>query len=79
VDDPEVNYYSAGYLVYCGQTNKAIQFLKRSIQGNYCFYPAIDADPFFANVRRQPEFAELRSAAIGCQNKFLAQSVQQPH
>jgi serine/threonine protein kinase/DNA-binding winged helix-turn-helix (wHTH) protein len=79
VDDPEVNYYSAGYLVYCGQANKAIQFLKRSIQGNYCFYPAIDADPFFANVRHQPEFAELRSAAINCQNKFLAQSVQQPH
>ena len=78
VDDPEVNYYSAGYLVYCGQTNKAIQFLKRSIQGNYCFYPAIDADPFFASVRNQPEFAELRSAAIACQNDFLAQRSPQP-
>ena len=76
VDDPEVNYYSAGYLVYCGQTNTAIPFLKRSIQGNYCFYPAIDADPFFANVRNQPEFAELRSAAIACQNNFLAQRGQ---
>jgi serine/threonine protein kinase/DNA-binding winged helix-turn-helix (wHTH) protein len=78
VDDPEVNYYSAGYLVYCGQTNTAIPFLKRSIQGNYCFYPAIDADPFFAGVRNQPEFAELRSAAMACQNNFLAQRAQHP-
>jgi len=76
VDDPEVNYYSAGYLVYCSQTKTAIQFLKRSIQGNYCFYPAIDSDPFFASVRKQPEFAELRSAAMTCKNDFLAQRVQ---
>jgi serine/threonine protein kinase/DNA-binding winged helix-turn-helix (wHTH) protein len=78
VDDPEMNYYSAGYLVYCGQTSTAIQFLKRSILGNYCFYPAIDSDPFFASVRSRTEFAELRSAAIACQNKFLAQRVQHP-
>jgi len=78
VDDPEVNYYSAGYLVYCGQTNMAIQFLKRSIQGNYCFYPAIDFDPLFASVRSKPEFAEIRSAAIACQNNFLAQRAQHP-
>ena len=78
VDDPEVNYYSAGYLVYCGHADTAIQFLKRSIQGNYCFYPAIDSDPFFASVRSQTEFAELRSEAIACQNNFLAQRVQRP-
>jgi serine/threonine protein kinase/DNA-binding winged helix-turn-helix (wHTH) protein len=78
VDDPEVNYYSAGYLVYCGHADTAIQFLKRSIQGNYCFYPAIDSDPFFAAVRSRPEFAELRSEAVACQNNFLAQRVQRP-
>jgi serine/threonine protein kinase/DNA-binding winged helix-turn-helix (wHTH) protein len=78
VDDPEVNYYSAGYLAYCGQINKAIQFLKRSIQGDYCFYPALDSDPFFSNVRSQPEFIELRSEAIACQNNFLAQRLQRP-
>jgi len=78
VDDPEVNYYSAGYLVYCGQTVAAIPFLERSIQGNYCFYPAIDSDPFFTSVRSRPEFAEFRSAAIACQNNFLAQRAQHP-
>jgi serine/threonine protein kinase/DNA-binding winged helix-turn-helix (wHTH) protein/Flp pilus assembly protein TadD len=72
-DDPETNYFSASHLAYCGQTDAAIQMLKLAIQGNYCSYPAIDSDPFFASVRGKPEFAEVRSAAIACQNNFLAQ------
>jgi hypothetical protein len=41
-------------------------------------YPAIDSDPFFPNVRGKPEFAEIRSAAIACQNDFLAQRARHP-
>jgi hypothetical protein len=74
-DDPETNYFSASHLAYCGQRSSALEMLKRAIEGKYCSYPALDSDPFFAIVRSQPEFAELRSAAIACQAKFLAQRV----
>ena len=57
-EDPEVDYFFASHLAYCGQTGAALQLLKRAIQGNYCFYPAIDSDPFFVSVRAKPEFAE---------------------
>jgi len=80
-DDPEVDYFFASHLAYCGQSDAALQMLKRAIQGNYCSYPAIDSDPFFANVRPKPEFADIRSAAIACQKGFLAERerMQRPH
>jgi serine/threonine protein kinase/tetratricopeptide (TPR) repeat protein len=74
--DPEMNYVFASHLAYCGQTEAALQMLRRAIDGNYCSYPAIDSDPFFANIRNKPEFAEVRSAAIECQKKFLAERGQ---
>ena len=73
--DPEVNYFAAAHLAYCGQSSAALQMLKRAILGNYCSYPALDADPFFASLRANPEFAGIRSSAIACQNTFLAQRV----
>jgi serine/threonine protein kinase len=72
-EPPERNYFSASHLAYCGQTEASLQMLRRAIQGNYCSYPAIDSDPLFANIRRKPEFGEVRSAAINCQKKFLAE------
>jgi tetratricopeptide (TPR) repeat protein len=75
-EDPEDNYFSAARLAYCGQTEAAIQMLRRAIEGNYCSYPAIDSDPLFASIRRKPEFGEVRSAAINCQKKFLAERGQ---
>jgi hypothetical protein len=80
-EDPEVNYFFASHLAYCGQSDAALRMLKRAIGGNYCSYPAIDSDPFFASVRAKPEFADTRAAAIACQKDFLAgrQHMQQPH
>ena len=72
-DDPEANYLSAANLAYCGQTAQAMRLLSLAVQGNYCSYPAIDLDPFFASVRAMPEFGEIRSAAIACQKKFLTE------
>lgn len=74
--DPELNYFAAAHLAYCGQSSAALQMLKRTIQGNYCSYPALDTDPLFASLRASPEFAEIRSSAIACQNSFLAQRVR---
>jgi len=76
--DSEENYLSASDLAYCGQTEAALQMLRRAIEGNYCSYPAIDSDPFFASVRTKPEFAQVRSAAIHCQEKFLVERGQGP-
>lgn len=71
--DPELNYIAAGHLSYAGHTYGGIEMLKLAIEGGHCSYPAIDSDPLLANVRAQPELAQIRSAAIACQNNFLAQ------
>jgi serine/threonine protein kinase len=73
--DPELNYFAASHLAYCGQSSAALQMLRRAILGNYCSYPALDTDPLFAALRSKPEFTEVRSSAITCQNNFLAQRV----
>jgi hypothetical protein len=65
-DDPDGNYLSAAnLLLWANSTGYAPA--EPCSTGNYCSYPAIDLDPFFANVRAMPEFAEIRSAAITCQ------------
>jgi serine/threonine protein kinase/tetratricopeptide (TPR) repeat protein len=76
--DPEMNYFSAAHLAYCGQAEAALRMLKETIQGGYCSYPAIDSDPLFASLREKREFAGIRSAAIACQNDFVAQRGQAP-
>jgi hypothetical protein len=76
--DPEMNYFSAAHLAYCGQTEAALRMLKETIQGGYCSYPAMDSDPSFASLREKREFAEVRSAGIACQNDFVAQRGQAP-
>lgn len=71
-DDPEVNYFFAGHLAYCGQTSESLRLLKLAIEGNYCSYPAMDLDPFFANIRTAPGFAEVRAAGRVCHENFVA-------
>lgn len=71
-DDPESNYFAASHLAYCGQTTAALQMLRRTVQANYCAYPAMDTDPTFASIRSLPEFAEIRSIGMSCRNSFLA-------
>jgi DNA-binding winged helix-turn-helix (wHTH) protein/serine/threonine protein kinase len=71
--DPEENYLSAAHLSYCGQLEAAGELLRRAVQGNYCSYPAMDTDPFFARLRGEPAYAELRAAGLECQNRFLAE------
>jgi serine/threonine protein kinase len=71
-DDPETNYLTAANLAYCGQNKEALRFLRLAVQGNYCSWPAIDFDPFFAKVRAMAEFAQIRSAGIACRQNFIA-------
>jgi DNA-binding winged helix-turn-helix (wHTH) protein/TolB-like protein/tetratricopeptide (TPR) repeat protein len=69
--DPELLYQNAGVLSLCGQSDAALRQLRNAIKGNYCSYPALDNDPQFDSIRQRPEFAELRQAAIQCQQNFL--------
>lgn len=71
-DDPEVNYFFAAHLAYCGQTNESLRLLKLAIDANYCSYPAMDLDPFFDKIRTAPGFANVRAAAIACHENFVA-------
>ena len=71
-DDPEMNYFFAGHLAYCGQTEASLGLLKMAIQGKHCSYPTMDNDPLFASVRGTSEWMVLHSAAVQCQKDFLA-------
>ena len=74
--DPELLYQNAGVLSLCKQPNAALRQLRKAIQGNYCSYPAMDRDPLFDSIRKRPEFAEVRSAAVQCQQDFLTHRKQ---
>jgi len=71
-DDPEINYFFAGHLAYCGQTAAALRMLKTAISRNYCSYPAVDKDPFFDSLRNNPEFGRIRAAGMACHDNFVA-------
>jgi hypothetical protein len=75
-DDPEVNYFFAGHLAYCSQTNAALRMLNLAIKRNYCSYPAMDKDPFFDKVRANPEFSNVRAAGVACHDNFVANREQ---
>jgi hypothetical protein len=44
--------------------------LKTAIDHNYCSFPAMDIDPFFNQLRTNPQFRKVRSAGIACHNDF---------
>jgi DNA-binding winged helix-turn-helix (wHTH) protein/TolB-like protein len=71
-DDPEVNYFFAAHLAYCGQTQESFQMLKLAIAGNYCSYPTMDLDPLFDKVRKNPAFAAVRAEGKACHDDFVA-------
>jgi DNA-binding winged helix-turn-helix (wHTH) protein/TolB-like protein len=74
--DPEVTYFFAGHLAYCGQTDAAIRMLQHAVDGNYCSYPTIDRDPLFDKIRNLPAFQKARASAIACHNDFTNNRVR---
>lgn len=77
-DDPEANYFFAGHLAFCGRAVESLRWLKLAIDANYCAYPAMDRDPFFDKIRKQPEFLKLRAAGMACHEAFVANREQAP-
>jgi hypothetical protein len=70
-DDPGQKYLLAAWDSYCGHPDLAFQELRRAIEQNYCAYPQMDTDPLLTPLRAAPEFAEIRSMGIACQQRFL--------
>jgi tetratricopeptide (TPR) repeat protein len=70
-DDPFPKYLLAAWDSFCGQPEFAFRELRRAISQNYCAYPQMETDPLLAKVRAMPEFAEIRSLGIACQQHFL--------
>ena len=71
--DPEANYLAAANLAYCSQNDQALALLSKAVEGHYCSYPLMDADPFFAGLRGTSEFAKIRDAGMACQQKYSSQ------
>jgi tetratricopeptide (TPR) repeat protein len=69
--DPFPKYLLASWDAYCSEPESSYRELQRAIEQNYCAYPQMETDPMLAPVRQRPEFLELRSQAIACQQRFL--------
>ena len=70
--DSEPRFNVASRVAFCGDRESALQLLRKAVEGNYCSYPAMDSDPLFDSIRKTPEFAEIRRAAMACHQRFLA-------
>ena len=70
--DPEDKYYVAAILASSGYPAGACACCERRVEGNYLTYPAMDNDPLFESIRKDPEFAAIRAEAIRRQKEFLA-------
>jgi hypothetical protein len=71
VDDPLTKYSLAACDSLCDQPDLAFRELHRAIEQNYCAYPQMETDPLLEKLRVMPQFAEIRSLGISCQQHFL--------
>jgi TolB-like protein/Tfp pilus assembly protein PilF len=75
-DDPEMKYYQASLMSYCGQRDISVRLLKSAIDQNYCAVEALDQDPLLVQLRDTPDYTDLRASAVSCQQKFLQERRQ---
>ena len=73
--DPEPKYHTGARVAFCGHREEALRLLRAAVEGNYCSFPAIDQDPLWASLRRDPEFLALREQARACHQRFAAHPV----
>jgi eukaryotic-like serine/threonine-protein kinase len=69
--DPGPKYWLAAWDSFCGQPDLAYRELRRAIEQNYCAYPQMETDPLLERVRAMPQFTEIRSLGMACQQRFL--------
>ncbi len=74
--DPEMKYYQATLMAFCGEDDLAARLLKSAIEQNYCAYSALQLDPLLASLRQSPAFQPILAAAHQCQQRFLVARAQ---
>jgi eukaryotic-like serine/threonine-protein kinase len=65
--DPEAWYRVGALMAYCGQKDAALRLLKAAVQQNYCAYSALLSDPMLKELRKDPAFNQVLTAASTCQ------------
>jgi TolB-like protein len=70
--DSEQRLETAIVLAAAGYGAAALRALRSAIEANCVNYPSMDRNPSFDSIRRDPEFAAIRSEAIRRQKEFLA-------
>lgn len=76
--DPAQKYWLAAWDSLCGQPDLAQRELRRAIERSYCAYPQMEIDPLLATLRATPQYSQLRSLGIACQQRFLEHRKQRP-
>ena len=76
--DPEDLYYTAAIMASSGYPGPALRLLRKGVERNYLSYPAMDHDPLFESIRKDPEFAAIRAEAIRRQKAFVAGRASAP-
>jgi len=77
--DPELMYYQATLMGFCGDNQVATKLLNSAIQQNYCAYSALQLDPLLASVRSSPDYGKLLTASQNCQQRFLLERGKPRH
>jgi TolB-like protein/tetratricopeptide (TPR) repeat protein len=70
--DPENHYVYAEFFGAAGRKEMTLKLLRRAIEGGYLWHQAMDIDPLFDGIRKDPEFEAIRQESIRRQNEFLA-------
>jgi eukaryotic-like serine/threonine-protein kinase len=70
--DSEQRLESAIVLSAAGYSKAGLRLLRNAVAANYLCYPAMDRNPSFESIRKDPEFAAIRAEAIRRQKEFLA-------
>jgi TolB-like protein len=65
--DPEAWYNVGALMAYCGQKEPAMRLLTAAVQQNYCAYTALLDDPLLKDLRKDPAFDQVLTAAGNCQ------------
>jgi len=65
--DPELLYYQASMLAYCGKNEAALHMLQTAVESNYCAYSNLLDDPLLTKLRSDAKFDAVLTAAHQCQ------------
>ena len=70
--DPEGKFHAAAFLCGTGYLKAGLTALRDAVSHGFLAYEAMDRNPLFDSVRKDPEFIAIREEAIRKQKDFVA-------